>query len=288
MTGYAVACRFLPADPLFRRVQVAGHLFRHRRRDRRVDRADRVPALAPRPRRPSSTGCRSRSSSSSAARRCCCRTRRSSNGSRPSSTGCSARSSRAGGIVLRPQPARAPDARASRCRSRLVAPHVVVGRVLRVHGRRQLVRRVSLSHRDLGQLQGLGRHRACSSLFALAQGMLLARHVAARKRRDHCRRPPRCSGSAARAARRPRAVGRSRSRTTAPHHVGHAGAAGGAGHFSLLIVSESFSGLSAARAAPAGAARASPIFCRIRSTRCRSRRWRRKNSPSQPQRTHHR
>jgi BolA protein len=27
-------------------------------------------------------------------------------------------------------------------------------------------------------------------------------------------------------------------------HVGHAGAAGGAGHFSLLIVSEAFSGLS--------------------------------------------
>jgi BolA protein len=27
------------------------------------------------------------------------------------------------------------------------------------------------------------------------------------------------------------------------HHVGHAGAAGGAGHFSLLIVSEAFSGM---------------------------------------------
>lgn len=27
------------------------------------------------------------------------------------------------------------------------------------------------------------------------------------------------------------------------HHVGHAGAAGGGGHFSLLIVSEAFSGL---------------------------------------------
>ena len=86
MDGYATSRRFFPAAAVFRRVQVAGHLRRHRRRDRRLDRPDRVDSLEARPRRGRHTGCRSRSSSSSAARRCCCRTRRSSCGSRRCST----------------------------------------------------------------------------------------------------------------------------------------------------------------------------------------------------------
>ncbi len=55
-------------------------------------------------------------------------------------------------------------------------------------------------------------------------------------------------------------------------HVGHAGAAGGAGHFSLLIVSEVFAGLAPARSGTSGCCAKSPTSCPTRSMRCRSRR----------------
>ena len=100
--------------------------------------------------------------------------------------------------------------------SRLVAPHVVVGRVLRVHGRRQLVRRVPLSDRYLGQFQGLGRHRPVPGVRAGAGPA--ARTPRRRRRRRDDRRPQRPTCRAALRARLapPLRHRCSRSPTTAP------------------------------------------------------------------------
>ena len=55
-------------------------------------------------------------------------------------------------------------------------------------------------------------------------------------------------------------AGRARDPDDSAEHVGHAGAAAGGGHFSLLIVSEHFRGLPAPRAAPRGADRVGDLL----------------------------
>ena len=200
----------------------------------------------------------------------CCRTRRSSSGSRRCSTGCSARSSPCGKLALRPQPARAPDEGHRAARRRLVAPHLVVGRVLRVHGRRQLVRRVPLSRPRRGSTSRSGAASACSSSFALAQGLLLAAPRRRRRRRDELAATVADVPAVLRARLAPLAPGALEITDDSAAHAGHAGAAGGG---RALFAADRVRGLFRAlpaRAPPAGAARASPTCCRIRSTRFRS------------------
>ena len=111
-----------------------------------------------------------------------------------------------------------------------------LGRVLRRHGHRQLVRRVPLSDRHLGQLQGLGRHRPVPAVRASAQGIWLARYLPELKSMTDIAATLR----ARLAALAPSAL---EIHDDSADHAGHAGAAGGGGHFSLVIVSKAFSGL---------------------------------------------
>ena len=131
--------------------------------------------------------------------------------------------------------------------ARLDAPHLVVGRVLRLHGRGQLVRGVPLLRPRPGSFKvwgGIGLFL----VFALLQGVWLARHHdrgdgvsrRASRHRDRATSPRRSLRARLAAARA--AVLEIHDDSAA--HAGHAGAAGGGGHFSLLIVSKAFSGLS--------------------------------------------
>ena len=142
----------------------------------------------------------------------------------------------------------------------------------RFMGVANLVCRLPLPDRNVGQFQGLGRHRPLPRVRAragMAAGAARAGGAVDEPRsrlggRRAVRAPGAARASCASGARNP---GRQRGATR-----GMPAPQGGAGHFSLLIVSERFAGLAAARAAPARAEPASPTSCRIRSTRFRSRR----------------
>ncbi len=108
--------------------------------------------------------------------------------------------------------------------------------LLRGDGGAQLVRGLPFPDRDMGELQGLGRHRAILRVRARARPAARPLHH-----------------RAAEAMTRVASTLKDRLAPLAPlvfeladdsaEHVGHAGAADGGGHFSLLIVSEQFAGL---------------------------------------------
>src|SRR5262249_20689449 len=127
----------------------------------------------------------------------------------------------------------------------LVTGHVVVGGLLRLHGGRELVRRVPFLDRRLGQLQGLGRHRPVPPARARAGSAAGAPRLGANAVKTVA--SPTASTTASRPASTEdiRQALASRLASFAPSvieirddsaaHAGHAGAAGGAGHFSVTI-----------------------------------------------------
>ena len=132
------------------------------------DRADRLlQRSAARSRR--STGCRSRSSSSSAARRSLLQDEMFIKWKPTVLYGAVRRDPRRRQARVRPRPHRLPaegrDASRAAIWSRVTWSWVGV---LRRHGRRELVRRVPLLDRHLGQFQGLGRHRPVPRVRARA------------------------------------------------------------------------------------------------------------------------
>ena len=153
----------------------------------------------------------------------------------------------------------------------LDAPHLGVGGVLRVHGRRQLVRRVPLLRPDLGHFKvwgGIGLFL----VFALAQGVWLARHVDRGDARDGAGRERADVPAALRARLAPLApavleITRRQRRARRPRRRRRRRRA--------LFAADRVEGLlriAAPRSGTSGSCAKSPTSCRTRSTRCRSRR----------------
>ena len=137
---------------------------------------------------------------------------------------------------LRPQPDRPPDAGDRPAGRRLEPPDLVLGRLPGRDGRRQLVRRVPLHDSTPGSISRSGAASACSccsrSPRASGSPATCRRTPDDRRSRPAARAPGRARPDGARDRRRQR---RARRATPAPP--------AGGGHFSLLVVSHSFSGL---------------------------------------------
>ena len=268
MDGYAASRGLLSAHPLFRRVQVAGDLRRDRRGDRGVGRADRLVPLEARQRRGRALALagdhrRLRRRDAAPAGRDVHQVEADRALRR-----CSARCSRSASWASAATCIALPDEGHRAAGRRLDARHLVVGRVLRVHGAWPTGTSRSTTRPTPGSISRSGAASACSSCSRWRRACC-CRATWPRSRDD--RRDRDAAEHAARRGSRRSRRRCSRSTTTAPTHVGHAGAAGGGGHFSLLIVSKHFSGLPRLARHQRGAARSRATCCPIRCTRCRSR-----------------
>src|SRR5437667_3624449 len=232
--GYAVSCRLFSAAPVLCRIQALGHLCGNGGRHRRIGGADRVFPLAA---REGADGALAEPRDHRHIRR------RDASASRRDFHQVEAHGSvlalrrypRHRAHDLPPQPDRGAHEGPHAPGPGLGASDLDVGRLPPRHGRRQPLRRIALFDRRLGQLQGLGRDR---TVFPAGR----------RDGRIGRALPARPAMTDVPATLRTRLADLSpvalEIEDDSAAHIGHAGAAGGGGHFSLLIVSEAFNGVS--------------------------------------------